>query len=202
MWKHNLVRGTSFLLWCIRSLYAVLIVMSAGPLGFVWAVSELVQAYYGFRNLVVARIWDTSYRSYALMVGYSLSYLVVPSTGSEWPLGLALVLSAVIVLRIWCMTVMGDAYSSAAPNYVELVTGGPFGWVRHPLAALGVLQRLVFLVGFPSWWNVLVMVWGVSMARFVAYAEEKHLRSVAPGYVVYASMVPSRFWPFYRRSAA
>jgi protein-S-isoprenylcysteine O-methyltransferase Ste14 len=55
----------------------------------------------------------------------------------------------------------------------ELVTGGPYRWVRHPLYAVGLLMILSLSVIAANWFMVLLWLIGVLVFRFVVIPIEE-----------------------------
>jgi protein-S-isoprenylcysteine O-methyltransferase Ste14 len=92
-----------------------------------------------------------------------------------------------------------NTYSSStievAPGQ-EVVSTGPYAFVRHPMYA----GALVMLVGIPvalgSWWGVLVLSAMTPALIWRLLDEEKFLATHLPGYVRYQTQVRYRLIPF------
>ena len=77
----------------------------------------------------------------------------------------------------------------------DLITSGPYGWMRNPLYAGTLVAALGFVTAASAPW--LAFAFGV--AFFLIYGpvmqnEQQHLRELFPGYEEYARRVPL-LWP-------
>lgn len=182
--------------WAFRLLWATWIGSTGTSGAIVWMISEYVQGYFGFMNLLRATSWDSSWWGWSMVIGYGISYAFVP-TFQEGPdaVFMAYLLLGLLAVRTVATISLGRSYSSGAPNLLVIVTRYPYSAVRHPLSALAVLQRIVFLLASPSLWNLCVVTWGAFMAWLCAHTEEKFLASVSAEYRDYMRRVPHRFLP-------
>jgi protein-S-isoprenylcysteine O-methyltransferase Ste14 len=76
----------------------------------------------------------------------------------------------------------------------ELVERGPYGLVRHPIYAAGLL----FLAGYALWSGPLALLATAALAvlwALKAAVEERFLRARYPAYAAYARRVPRRLLP-------
>lgn len=77
----------------------------------------------------------------------------------------------------------------------QLVTSGPYAWMRNPLYAGTLLAAMGFVAAAAQWWLLVlfgllfVLVYGPVMQN-----EEGHLRKLFAGYEDYARRVPL-LWP-------
>jgi protein-S-isoprenylcysteine O-methyltransferase Ste14 len=78
-----------------------------------------------------------------------------------------------------------------APADRGLRTGGPYGWVRHPLYAAEILFYVGYVVAHPSWRNLAALVFGGAIQVFRIVREERILEGYAP----YAARVRWRLLP-------
>jgi protein-S-isoprenylcysteine O-methyltransferase Ste14 len=80
----------------------------------------------------------------------------------------------------------------------QLVTSGPYAWIRNPLYAGTLLAAVGFVVAANAWWLALafaaafLLIYGPVMQN-----EQEHLRKLFPGYGDYARRVPLLLprWP-------
>ena len=101
-----------------------------------------------------------------------------------------------IGLGLWGARHLGNGLTPLPlPNgAVDLVTNGPYRWIRHPLYSAVVLGIAAIAVRSRTW-----TVIGVAVALAVVLAikarwEERHLRAAFDGYADYAARV-GRFVP-------
>ncbi len=96
-----------------------------------------------------------------------------------------------------CWLLMGRNWSMAIVpgQQTELVTGGLFGWVRHPIYSLSILLMLCSAVVVATVPMLLVAVLHVALLNFKAKKEERHLTERhGSSYGLYCQRV-SRFVP-------
>jgi protein-S-isoprenylcysteine O-methyltransferase Ste14 len=78
----------------------------------------------------------------------------------------------------------------------EVVSTGPYAWVRHPM----YVGALVMLLGMPialgSWWGALIMVVVLAVLVWRLLDEEAFLARNLPGYVEYQQKVRYRLIPW------
>lgn len=81
---------------------------------------------------------------------------------------------------------------------LQLVTSGPYAWIRNPLYAGTLLAAFGFVAAANAWWLAV----GFAAAFLLIYGpvmqnEQEHLRKLFPGYDEYARRVPLLFprWP-------
>ncbi len=96
-----------------------------------------------------------------------------------------------------CWLLMGRNWSMAIVpgQQTELVTGGLFGWVRHPIYSLSILLMLCSAVVVSNVPMLIVAVLHVALMNFKARKEERHLTERhGSAYVGYCQKV-GRFVP-------
>ena len=116
-------------------------------------------------------------------------------------LGLILIISG-YAGTLWCYSVMGDHWRMGIDHEhrSKLVTGGPYGVVRHPI----YLFQMVMLAGaaalLPSWMPVVIILLHLVCVLFKALDEEAHLtRLHGNEYRSYLSRTGRLFPPILRR---
>jgi protein-S-isoprenylcysteine O-methyltransferase Ste14 len=77
----------------------------------------------------------------------------------------------------------------------QVVSGGPYHYVRHPAYAGAILYELAVPLLLASWWALLLS--GVNAVLFIlrTYLEDRALQAELPGYADYARKVPFRLLP-------
>lgn len=182
--------------WGFRLVWALYMAGSGSAVALVWACSECLQAYSGLRNLLEAKSWASSWHSWGVLCAYALSYLFVPVySNGPFALLVASGLLCTLVLRGYLALYLGPAYSSGAINYHSLVTSGPWSLCRHPLAALSMLSRCLYVLGSFSLWNIVVLLWSIAVSWYTAIGEERYLSEVDLSYNAYMTRTPYRFLP-------
>jgi protein-S-isoprenylcysteine O-methyltransferase Ste14 len=91
-----------------------------------------------------------------------------------------------------------NSYSSAtielAPDQ-KVISTGPYGWVRHPMYAGGLVMLFGMPLALGSWWGVLVFIVIIPALIWRLLDEEKFLARNLPGYVEYQDRVRYRLLP-------
>ncbi|HEY4405889.1 MAG TPA: isoprenylcysteine carboxylmethyltransferase family protein [Xanthobacteraceae bacterium] len=91
-----------------------------------------------------------------------------------------------------------NTFSSAtiqlAPDQ-KVISTGPYGRVRHPMYAGGLLMLLGMPIALGSWWGLLVFVGTVPALIWRLVDEESFLARNLPGYVAYQEKVRYRLIP-------
>jgi protein-S-isoprenylcysteine O-methyltransferase Ste14 len=103
-----------------------------------------------------------------------------------------------LTLMIWAMRV--NRFFSSIIRLQEdrghqLVTGGPYGWVRHPGYTAGFLVCLASGVALGSWISVVVGVACMPLLLRRTLAEDRFLKDNLKGYSAYAGAVRYRLVP-------
>ncbi len=131
--------------------------------------------------------------------GRSGNWLVADTplwNAAGWPA--AIVALAAFWLTTRCWFAMGSNWTMAVnpKKKTELLTGGAFGVVRHPIYALSLLLMACTMIAVPVWPMWLVGMIHAAMILTKAVSEERYLRQVhGPSYEQYCRRT-NRFVPF------
>lgn len=113
----------------------------------------------------------------------------------DWLLALT---SAVLILSyawiIWALLTLRRSFS-VFPEARELISHGPYAWVRHPLYAAYFLTYACAVIPRIGIWAIAISIVGISAEVMRSRNEEHVLRSAFPEYESYARRVPA-FFPF------
>lgn len=90
---------------------------------------------------------------------------------------------------IWSLRFLGRSFAVMA-SARELVTGGPYGFVRHPLYLFEGLVAIGMILAHWNVWAVLVGTLHFSLQYRRMQHEERVLRAAFPDYAAYAARVP------------
>jgi protein-S-isoprenylcysteine O-methyltransferase Ste14 len=138
------------------------------------------------------------------MVGFA-ALLVIPAldwrfgwSSVPWPLSLAgdglIALAFVFIFFVFRANSYGASTIQVAEGQ-QVVSTGPYAWVRHPMYA-GVI---VMLIGVPpalgSWWGLLVVAFLLPVLIWRLLDEERFLKRHLPGYTQYTQDVRYRLVP-------
>lgn len=152
-----------------------------------------------------ARTSATGWEPRATAIGGTFLLIVLmwlPMGSASAPVLLAANLLMVVGTfgSIWCLHYLGRSFAVMA-SARELVTGGPYGLVRHPLY---VAEALTVMGVVLAHWSVAAVL--VGAAQFALQFrriqhEERVLRDAFPDYDAYAKTVPM-LWPSRAPAAA
>lgn len=96
--------------------------------------------------------------------------------------------TASFVLIVWTMWHLRPGKFHILPDALkstELITGGPFRWIRHPMYLSLFLYLVPLVIEYYNWWRLLVLlIFLVNMIIKLLY-EEKFLQQKFPEYVSY-----------------
>lgn len=139
------------------------------------------------------RVLQRAIQSFAT-IGF-LALLVVPGLDCRWgwshvPLALVaigdvlVVASFVLIFFVFRANTFTSGTIEVA-NEQRVITNGPYGVVRHPMYAGGLLLFVATPLALGSWWGLLVVLpmTAVIVARLLD--EERLLRESLPGYAAY-----------------
>jgi len=117
-----------------------------------------------------------------------------PAEGPRWVVAVVVALSGAAMMG-WAFAVLRKHHTTVVPwaHVHELVTHGPFRWVRNPIYVGDVLVYLGACLWLRTWWPALALP-GVltALRRWVIQPEEQYLRSRFPQeYEAYAAQVPA-----------
>jgi protein-S-isoprenylcysteine O-methyltransferase Ste14 len=136
--------------------------------------------------------------------------LALPNWAADvpWVFGVRAVAAGIAVgcylLSLVCWLRMGRSWTMAIvpKQETQLVTAGPYGWVRHPIYALSILLMLMSAVALPTLPMVVAAGLHFYVMRRKARHEEGHLRAqFGAEYERYCARV-GRFCPRLLRKAA
>jgi protein-S-isoprenylcysteine O-methyltransferase Ste14 len=99
------------------------------------------------------------------------------------------VLAAGLVAMLWALGALGTNIS-VVPQAREVVTHGPYAWVRHPLYAAELLNVVGICLGHEGPWPWVVLVALAAFQVMRARREEAWLTSELPGYADYKRRTP------------
>src|SRR5690349_10427863 len=88
----------------------------------------------------------------------------------------------------------GSADSERSRGH-ELVTGGPYGWIRHPGYLAALLQAIFSGVALGSWVSMIPVLLMLPLLFVRAAREDRFLRGNLAGYSQYAHRVRYRLVP-------
>ena len=77
----------------------------------------------------------------------------------------------------------------------KVISTGPYGLVRHPMYAAGLVMLLGIPLSLGSWWGVLIVVAFVPVLIWRLLDEERFLAASLPGYIEYQNNVRYRLLP-------
>lgn len=103
------------------------------------------------------------------------------------------------VVIIWAVRV--NQFFSSIPRIQSdrnhhVITAGPYGWVRHPGYAAGIIATLVSGIALGSWFAAVAGAIGVPFLLRRARNEDMLLRAQLFGYAEYAHRVRYRIMPY------
>ena len=129
----------------------------------------------------------------AAIAGTFLLMLLIWLPPGAAPQGVQLAATLLLLVgtagSIYCLHYLGRSFSILA-SARELVTGGPYGVVRHPLYVAEAISVLGIVVGHWSWAAVLVGAVQFALQYRRMQHEERVLRDAFPAYTEYAVRVP------------
>lgn len=186
------------------------------PLAEVWAEAELGGATAGQLRAqlegqevdYLTGEWIGESRRGQIWVGaqllvFALIGLAVVEQGSlpemitPWLVGGGVIVVAGLVLMLWSARSLGRNLT-ALPEPVtggEMVTSGPYRWVRHPMYTAVFLLFLGVSLVFGSLAGVVLSALLIGLFALKSRYEERQLRISYPGYTAYLEQVPGRFIP-------
>jgi 2-amino-4-hydroxy-6-hydroxymethyldihydropteridine diphosphokinase len=124
----------------------------------------------------------------------------LPETITPWRAGGAVFVGAGLGLMLWSARSLGRNLT-ALPEPVkggELVTLGPYRWVRHPMYTSVFLLFLGVSFVFDSLAAILLSALLILFFTLKSQYEERQLRIAYPSYASYLQRVPGRFLPSFR----
>jgi len=111
----------------------------------------------------------------------------------------ALVFSNVLLITGFGFAAYSLAYLrfnfSILPEARGIVTGGPYGLVRHPIYLGEIIGGFGLVVSLASWFSVAVLISFVAAQLYRTHIEEAILVQGIPGYASYRLLTPFRLIP-------
>jgi protein-S-isoprenylcysteine O-methyltransferase Ste14 len=101
-------------------------------------------------------------------------------------------MTAATALTIWGMWTLRRAFSITVEAR-QLVTGGPYRWIRHPIYLGEMLTAIAVAIWRFSWWNLAIVIAFVAIQLVRSREEERKLARVFQGYSMLAQRSPW-FW--------
>lgn len=146
-------------------------------LGRAWVGAQLV----AFALIGMAIVWQGS----------------VPESATPWRIAGGVLALVGLVLMLWSARSLGRSLTALPEPIVggELVTSGPYRWVRHPIYTGVMLLFLGVSLLFDSIAGILLSALLIGFFTLKSRYEERQLRISYPGYVSYLEQVPGRFLP-------
>src|SRR5215472_15952253 len=102
----------------------------------------------------------------------------------------SLMMAAGYALTLWCYVAMGDAWRMGVnqKDNTQLVTCGPYRWMRHPIYLSQLVMVTAIVVLLPSVFSLVMLAIQVVCVWTKASDEESHLRNrLGPAYDSYRS---------------
>jgi protein-S-isoprenylcysteine O-methyltransferase Ste14 len=99
----------------------------------------------------------------------------------------AAAIGCALLVGVWAALWLGRGLTPLPlPNgQVDLVTGGPYRWIRHPMYAAVMLGMGGVAIGSGTWCSVASWLGLVVLLNLKARWEERHLVAAFPGYREY-----------------
>ena len=131
--------------------------------------------------------------------GFLMTWVIIPSTLSLWPILLGFVL-ILIGNAIFGWAMVSNPFFHGMVKIQrdrdhQVVTTGPYRYVRHP----GYIGQILYYLGIPmllgSWWAILLSLIMVIAFVYRTGKEDETLQDELPGYQEYTDIVRSRLVP-------
>jgi len=138
------------------------------------------------------------YRSYTPIPFIILMVVFAEPTMTTLVVGFAIALLGEAI-RFWGVSIVGsETRTTGAVGATNLITDGPFGYVRNPLYAGNILLYVgcgIMSNALVPWLQIIALVWFVIQYQLIVSREEEHLRQAfGEEYRRYVQNVP-RFFP-------
>jgi protein-S-isoprenylcysteine O-methyltransferase Ste14 len=152
------------------------------------------------------KAWDKLFFAIALVLFFAWLVLMALDAGrfhwSEMPVWLQIAGSLILVGSFWLffLTFRENSYLSPAVRVQtdrghQVVTTGPYHYVRHPMYAAFIVYALGTTLLLGSWYGSFVALLLVLTTARRAVLEERTLCTELPGYEAYVAAVKYRFVP-------
>jgi protein-S-isoprenylcysteine O-methyltransferase Ste14 len=134
---------------------------------------------------------------------------VVLGPGEHWAVSTMLRLASWVLvaiagaLGVWAARWLGKGLTPLPlPNgQTDLVTSGPYRWVRHPMYSAVIIGMSGIALRSGSWWSAAAWLGLVALLAFKSRWEEGHLVAAFSGYAEYRKRT-GRFVPTARSQVA
>lgn len=126
-----------------------------------------------------------------------LTWLIWPLTPQAWSLSALALLGCALALGLWTLAHNRPGNFNIRPEPKaagELVTSGPYRFVRNPMYCAVLLFAAAAVVAYADPWKILCWLALALVLLAKAMLEERGLRAQFPGYAQYAARV-RRFIP-------
>jgi protein-S-isoprenylcysteine O-methyltransferase Ste14 len=147
------------------------------------------------------RIWVGAQLLAFVLIGLAIFWQgSLPESITLWRAGGAIFAVAGLVLMMWSARSLGRNLTALPEPAAggELVTSGPYRWVRHPMYTAVFLLFLGVSAVFDSLSALILSALLVGFFALKSRYEERQLRISYPGYRSYLEQVPGRFLPAFR----
>lgn len=128
--------------------------MSGQMLAILFGISQLIAFLIGGMNSVKKKSADDTITGVLVPVLYLISSFVLP-TGTIDETEFIVGMGVLLFLQVFTYYHIGSSYSIGISTWTgKLAKEGPYSIVRHPLLAIDLLQRIVFVAGNITPWNI------------------------------------------------
>ena len=103
-----------------------------------------------------------------------------------------------VALHVWAVATMGPGrvqMSPTTPRHGELITGGPYRFIRHPMYTALLIFCLGFIGSDYAHWKTFIWMGLALVLAWKSQLEERALKSDLAGYAEYAQAT-WRFAPY------
>ncbi|MDT8304737.1 MAG: isoprenylcysteine carboxylmethyltransferase family protein [Anaerolineae bacterium] len=167
---------------------------------------DILQERAGFMEHEDTKTWD---KVLAPLVAFGSAFILVVA-GSDarfgwspgFPLAAKIVALALILLgyALGTYTLMENRFFSGTVRIQterghQVVSSGPYHWIRHPGYAGSIIAYLAMPVLLDSWWALVPAALSVVTIVIRTHLEDRTLQEELEGYDTYADHVPCRLLP-------
>ena len=126
-----------------------------------------------------------------------IAWLIWPFTPQSWPIAGSVLLGLAVALGLWTLVYNRPGNFNIRPEPKaagQLVTGGPYRLVRHPMYVAVLLVAAAEVFSYGDTWKALAWAALLAVLWLKSEVEEAALRGKYPEYAAYAAKV-GRFVP-------